>query len=541
MKTTQRTAAFGRHLWRTAWLCGALCLATAGRAATPLLDFGFDEGSGTTVTDKVNSLVGTLGSPLDPANDPVLVPGPSGAAGDQAISLNVGSDIGQGFLVVDDSTNSVMAFATNAFTMEAWINIDPADLRQYEGIGAYGSSYKLGLNAGQLIFTLFGIVDIESGFAVPYGEWHHVAAVWEPGKGVTFYLDGAPNFVEETRLPRAFGNRYLTIGAEGVGGNALQGSIDRFRVHNTALTVDDLDSVAATPKAPLASTVVSYAFSGSAPPFPSAAPASRPAFTSNTYLASTTRPVFTTDTPSGKTNDFALKIANGQKVIIPDPNQAFNLDPSNPSFTVQAWVKFGAQPGGRSVFFYNNGPGGAISMSVTSDRRVFVTTLGILDATSDAFIPDDGGWHHIAVVHENGKEIRYYVDGILGYTRAYTSGVIFARTETQLYLGSEPSGSLQYVGSLDRVKASAEALPVDQLDYFLVPGVTPTAPSVGIETAIQVTWPTVPAGYQLQRSTDLGDVKNWSTITNKPSVGPGVYYYLFPSTSGKVFYRLIKP
>lgn len=544
MKTTQRSAGRGAIGVRGTLLAMALGLAAGpASAATPLLKFDFDEGTGFELTDKANSLKATLGPALDPANNPLVIADtPSKGATDKAVSLNVGNDAGQGFLVVDDRSGPLLAFSTNTFTMEAWINVDPADTRVYEGIGAYGSSYKMGLNNGELLFTLFGIVDIPSGLLVPHGEWHHVAVVWNAGVGATFYLDGgSETFVAETRLPRAFGNNYLTIGAEGVGGTTIMSAIDRFRVHASALTPAELDSVPATAKAPLPTTVVSYEFSESAPPFKNSAPANRPAFTSNEYLALATRPVFITNSPSQKAGDFALQIAAGQKAIGDDSGLAISLDQADSSFTIQSWVKFGAQPGGRSVIWFNNGPGGAISFSVTSDRRVFVTTLGILDAPSDAFVPDDGGWHHIAVVHQNGKELRYYVDGVLGFTRAYTSGVIFTRTDPTFTIGSEPNGALQFVGAIDRLQVTAGALPADQLDYYLVPGVPPANPSVSIETAVQVSWPTIPAGFSLQRSLDVGEPKNWTTVTNKPSVGTGSYYLLFPTTSTKVFYRLVKP
>jgi hypothetical protein len=93
------------------------------------------------------------------------------------------------------------------------------------------------------------------------------------------------------------------------------------------------------------------------------------------------------------------------------------FDKNNPSFTLQAWVKFDGNPAGRMVFFYSGGPGGAVSFSVNTDRTVFVTTLAIADVPSQAAIPDDGAWHHIAVVHENGKELRFYVDVVLGDTK----------------------------------------------------------------------------------------------------------------------------
>ena len=49
-----------------------------------------------------------------------------------------------------------------------------------------------------------------------------------------------------------------------------------------------------------------------------------------------------------------------------------------------------------------------------NDRTVFITTLGIADVPSAAAIPDDGAWHHIAVIHEAGLELRFYIDGALG-------------------------------------------------------------------------------------------------------------------------------
>lgn len=190
--------------------------------------------------------------------------------------------------------------------------------------------------------------------------------------------------------------------------------------------------------------------------------------TLNSTNTPTTLPVFSTDTPSGLAGDYSLQFALGQKVTVPDPNKVLALDTNNPSFTLQAWVKF-ATPAARSVFFYNNGPGGAVSASVFTNRTAFVTTLGKKDQDSKAAIPDDGKWHHYAVVHENAKEIRFYVDGVLADTQAYTSSVIFTRTNQVFYLGSEPAGGLQFVGSLDRLIYSKGMLASDQLDSKAVP------------------------------------------------------------------------
>ncbi|MFO1498847.1 MAG: LamG domain-containing protein [Verrucomicrobiota bacterium] len=176
-------------------------------------------------------------------------------------------------------------------------------------------------------------------------------------------------------------------------------------------------------------------------------------------------PKWTSDTPSRKTNDFALSFAPGTQVIVPDTNTVVQLDQANPSFTMQAWVKLNGNPATRQVFYYNNGPGGALSFSIFTNRTVFVTTLGVKDQSSNAKIPDDGNWHHIAVVHENAKEFRFFVDGVLADTQAYTGSVIFTRTNQVFYIGSEPTYGLQYTGLLDRLKVTRGILPPSQLDY----------------------------------------------------------------------------
>jgi len=84
-------------------------------------------------------------------------------------------------------------------------------------------------NSGQIIFTLFGVVDIFSGYFLTPDVWQHVAVTWEPGVGVTFYLDGVPVFIEETRPMIPFVNNFLNLGAERLG-NGITGTLDRLRI-----------------------------------------------------------------------------------------------------------------------------------------------------------------------------------------------------------------------------------------------------------------------------------------------------------------------
>ena len=182
-------------------------------------------------------------------------------------------------------------------------------------------------------------------------------------------------------------------------------------------------------------------------------------------------PTFVTDSPSGKAGDTAVHFESGQYFQVNDPSTQIKFDPNNPNFTLQAWVKFDGNPSGRMVFFYSNGPGGAVSFSVNADRTVFVTTLGIKDQSSTAAIPDDGKWHHIAVIHQNGVQFTFYVDGVLLDTEPYTGGVLINRSNAQsiFSIGAEWNGALQFVGSVDRLKITSGMLSTAQLDYQAIP------------------------------------------------------------------------
>ena len=458
---------------------------------------------------------------------------PSQKAGDLAVSL-----IGNGFLYVDDSKNPILNIQTNALTLETWVKIDPTDTRAYEGLIAYGSSYKMGLQNGALVFTLYGIVDMPSGITVPLGEWHHVASAWEPGVGVTFYIDGVSVAnVADTSAMRAFGNNLLSIGAETAGGSVL-GSLDRVRIHKGLLTPEQLDSVADTPKAVYANTLVSYNFNESQPPYQNATTASRPTFNSAEYFSAQKRPAFSTDTPTGGQGDYSLQFTATSSIHVDDPNAVVTLDTGD--FTFQAWVKPGIQPGTRAVLFLNNGLGGAVSCAIAADRTLFVTALGKLDQPSKAKIGDDGAWHHIAIEQETGKEFRFYVDGTLSDTVAYTGGVLIGeRTDTFFVLGAE-NDSLHYVGLMDRVSFTKGLVAAKDLDFRAIPGVDPSAPSLAIQPKMELSWPTVPVGYKLQSSTNITDATSWMSVTNAPIIENNTYKVYLPSSANKAFYRLSK-
>jgi hypothetical protein len=511
----------------------AFNVANSASAQTLLADFQFNEGSGSTTSSSTNGLVGNLGVQVDPANLPTSTTDtPSGAPGDRAVQF-----VNDSFLVVDDSQSPILALRTDAMTLEAWVKHDSGSTRQYEGIMAYGNAYKLGLNNSELIFTLFGVVDVSSGWYLNPDTWHHVAAAWEPGVGVTFYLDGQPTFTPAEGAMNPFANNLFNIGAERLN-VTFQGTIDRVRVHGGLLTAEQLDSVPNSPKTPMQNTLVSYNFNETAMPYQNAAGTPRPTMIGAEYASQLTAPTFTNDTPSRRSNDYALEFTRaGQRVLVPDPNEAVRFDTGD--FTVQAWVKFGPQTA-RSVLLFHNAPGGAFSFSILN-RRVFVTTLGIVDQPSNAEIPDDGGWHHIAVVHEAGKEFRFYVDGILGDTVPYDRGVLIdVRTNDTFYIGSEPTGGLPFVGKLDRLSVTRGVVPAEELDFQPIPGVEPGAPELSIQTVVEISWPSLPAGYKLQSTTNVADPASWTPVSDTPFAVEGVYKFYVPVAAQQRFYRLIK-
>lgn len=305
-----------------------------------------------------------------PAADP---DSPSGQAGDYSVKVNRG-------LTTDDSDNPVLAIQEGPMTLEAWIKLER--LNQFNDILSYGDTYKIGINNGQFVYTFRTIEDVNSNVAITAdNQWHHIAMAWEPGAGVTFYLDGVQAaYVETGSAHRELQSNILYIGT-GAGGSALPGWIDRVRIHNAVLSADQLDSDPAHPKAPLASTVVAYNFDEGRLPYQNQTGTLRPA-----------------DNQQGR-------------------------------FTLT------------------------------------VTTYGILDAHSNAEIPDDGQWHHVAAVHDVFTELRFYIDGQLKETRPYEGGVQFAEVY-EFLIGHERNGGLPYKGSMDRIKITRAALTETGLDYF---------------------------------------------------------------------------
>jgi hypothetical protein len=453
----------------------------------PVFSFPFNEGTGITFTDTVQNLQGTFGAViLNPETDTVALTNdsPSGLPGDGSFVNS-----GRGFLVADDSAEKVLAITNGPITMEAWIKKDGNVANTTEGVVSYGSSYKMGFRtSGIMVFTLLGRVDITSTMPLqlPFDEWVHIASVWQPGVGVTFYvgsnsLFSATNrFVANTTTPALPAtHNILSIGNEAIA-NPLVGSFDRVRIHQAILTEAELDNDPLNPKPNDASTKVSYDFNEANFPATNSVGPALPASSAIPLLPTLTGPTWTTGV-TAEPNDFALEFNGSQRALFLDSAAApqITLGPdttgTNGDYTLQAWVKLplGFEPTVRMVMFqYQASP--SLAFSINTGRRLHTTTLGKDDIVSGAQVPNDNQWHHVAAVHENGTEVRFYIDGILLSRMPYVRGPGLQTTYTLTLGGAAALTGNRFFGSLDRISLTKGALPPEEFD---IPGfVAPPAP-----------------------------------------------------------------
>lgn len=545
------------HPFRDATQLGCLAAwlawVSTGQSA-PLLNFPFNEGTGTTTTDTVNGLVGVLGVPLDPAVDTVTLmnTSPSGLPGDRCITNSGGA-----FLIADDSAQRVLEITNGPITMETWVFIDPfTPAKPAEGIVAYGGSYKLGMKGGRQVFTLYGKSDITNTSAyVDLGRWVHLAAAWEPGQGVHFYLDGAYTFVANTNeTARPLQTPYLSLGSEGLANN-LVAALDRVRIHHALLPVGDLDSDAANPKAPLASTIVAYNFNEAALPCLNSLSPSLPAGLPYDLVNTVYSPLWTNDTPSGLIGDFALAFVREDApqrefVNVPYGGYFLDLGANNTSYTLQAWVKLPKEPlTARRVIFRTAGDAPRASLSINLDRTLFTTLYNIQDFYSSVVVPNDNRWHHVAAAMEDFSRVHFYLDGVLRQTIERTAGTTATASGTNSLLIGKESESLFFRGLLDRVVVHNTALTANELDFPAAPerAVFQTQP-VGrlVDPGTTVTFtatvssPTA-ATYRWHRRTDLASPvsvpvqgQNTPTLTlnNVTENDEGVYSLFVTNAAG---------
>jgi autotransporter-associated beta strand protein len=175
-------------------------------------------------------------------------------------------------------------------------------------------------------------------------------------------------------------------------------------------------------------------------------------------------PTWSTSSPSGHTGDDSLSFNGSKKITVPDPKQIIGPNPFNDDYTLQAWVKLPVNyaPTQRAIMFqYERKPG--FAFSINTNRTLHTTTFKIKDIASSATVPNDGAWHHVAVVHTDGVNMQFYIDGALSATVAYTNGAGY-RTTGEITIGAASEGANWFTGNLDRIRFDNRALTPAELD-----------------------------------------------------------------------------
>jgi hypothetical protein len=254
----------------------------------------------------------------------------------------------------------------------------------------------------------------------------------------------------------------------------------------------------------------------------------------------TNNPAWTNDTPTRASSDYAVRFtgAAGRKALMVDTNHVITLGPDNSGangdYTLQAWVKLpvGFEPAARMILYSYEGVPGFV-FSINTGRTLHTTTFGLNDVNSSTVVPNDGEWHHVAVVHLNGVSMKFYLDGVLGSEVAYNRGPGSRTSFTFSVGGTVGNQNNIFTGTLDRIRVTKGALDVTQMDYPI--GVALAANRNG--NTITLSWPTwggtlVPQSADSISSsgtvwTDVPGtpVTNGTTVSLDVTVGAGSKYY----------------
>ncbi|MBO4715189.1 MAG: leucine-rich repeat protein, partial [Verrucomicrobia bacterium] len=445
-----------------------------------LLDFQFNEGKGFTSASSVGSAVLGLSEAADSTDRPFgSTDSPSGQDDDFSAEFN---GIGWAIGTFDDEPIDL----TQPVTWEAWINVDAERVSSYEDYFRLANTFKIGADHyHRFEVTLCGIVDITSdAIEMTAGTgWTHVAAVWEPGVGVTFFQDGIEkDKVTISNYANDYRSNILSVGSDNSGGSIFKGKIDRMRIYNRILTDTELDFDAVNPK-PIGDAVLAWDFDSETLPFVGAG-SNAVNLTSGIDSGVNDRTIeWSTSTPArdmdpSLTDDFSVFIDNknsdNPRYGTFDCDAIDFGDTSDSSFTLEAWVKGASSHYMKQVFFQtwssSNGKCPRLSLAINSDCSVLLTTLGAADIYTNAYIPQDGGWHHVACAFDQlNKKLMVYVDGELADTRnLYNANVNFATISYDSNLGTigaEHNGYAPFTGCVDRVRLWTGVLRQDQLDY----------------------------------------------------------------------------
>jgi hypothetical protein len=147
-------------------------------------------------------------------------------------------------------TNYSGILGSAARSVEAWIKTTSTTSSAQKVILDWGSSgtggrFTLNMLQNNSIRLEIGGSGIAGTLAVNNGQWHHVAAVYDPTatNTVSLYIDGVLNISGNFTIPvNTIASANLKIGQRFDGVNYFNGSIDEVRVWNVARTATEINA-----------------------------------------------------------------------------------------------------------------------------------------------------------------------------------------------------------------------------------------------------------------------------------------------------------
>lgn len=198
-----------------------------------------DEGTGTTVTDSIGGLTGTLTN--GPTWQPQVCPRlRSGRDTTQSWGVSL---VGASSHYVVSTSSPLNPSATN-FTASAWVKFtgvatQQVILSQLDGSGT-GATW-LELTSGAKLQTAIGGSNLTGATSLVANVWYHVA-LQQSGTDSTLYLNGTADGTA-TRTP-ASASGVIRIGTSKAGANYMTGNVKSVRIDNAALSAADIAKLA---------------------------------------------------------------------------------------------------------------------------------------------------------------------------------------------------------------------------------------------------------------------------------------------------------
>ena len=205
--------------------------ATVTVAAGLVAAYGFNEGSGTTVTDSSGR-----------GNNGTISAATWTTAGHSGNALSFNGT--NSWVTVNDAASLDL---TNGMTVEAWVKLTTVSnwraviIKETTGGLAYGLYANTNLNRPDAVIHTSTDVNLYGTAALAANTWTHLAATYD-GANLRLYVNGAQVASQAFTGNMPNSTSPLRIGGDSVWGEFLNGVIDDVRVYNRALSVTEIQT-----------------------------------------------------------------------------------------------------------------------------------------------------------------------------------------------------------------------------------------------------------------------------------------------------------